>query len=121
MPTHTDQRFDMYVFQRVDGPGLQRRCIALIRLTRVQNNETLARRKCPPTTEGPRHVFLPDVNGNDVAIEFFVVVCLLSFKLQEHSSALEDVRQRFLSRHMCKSLLRLAVVVTGLEEVIVDI
>lgn len=80
MPTHADQHFDMYVFQHVDGPGLQRRCMALIRLTKMQNNETLARRKCPWRTEEQRDITIQNVDGNNLAFALFVVVfCIFHF------------------------------------------
>lgn len=52
-------------------------------------------------------------DGNDAAILLFCF--FFSFKLYEDSAALEDVRERFVSRHPCKSLHRLVMVVTGLK------
>lgn len=114
MPTHTDQHFDMYVFQHVDGPGLQRRRMALIRLTKMQNNETLAGRGRPPRAEGQRDVTLQNADGDHFVFCLFFFHAFISFQLHEYSATLEDVRGGFVSRHMCGSLQMLAVVVTGL-------
>lgn len=110
MPTHTDQHFDMYVFQRVDGPGLRRRCMALIRLTKMQNNETLAEERASAENGGTAGRFSLRVWMETMLRLSFGFI---SLKLHEHSAALEGARGGFASRHTCKSLHLLAAAVTG--------